>query len=226
MTQLARMLTLIITTLAATLYGQTTDAIVVDQYRLGHLEAATPADTDTVQSIVEWRASSPLIDYAVSGQHVWFTGVPGTYTLTQDVLTITVQLTDDGKFQRFRVSRDSRTVPITIRGQAPTPPTPTTPVDPSTKKISRVTYVFEKDTTTIPRPVALALQKLNAQGIMATEFEEDTRDGTDSIPDQYAIPLAAAQQAGLPALVVQSHFEVVRVVKSPTTEQQVLEAAK
>jgi hypothetical protein len=95
------------------------------------------------------------------------------------------------------------------------------------KKVTMVTYVYEKDQTSVPRPVSLALQQLNAGGsIVATEFEEDTVDGTGDIPDQYKIALAEARQSGLPALVVQAGNSVVRVIKDPKTAESVLEASK
>lgn len=221
-----RKLVFIAAVLTAPLHAQQRDQIVIDRDKLGHLLAETPEQTDTVQSLVDWRASSPLLDFAVHGAHVCFAGPPGSYVLMRDVTTITIELDEQQRFRRFRVDRQTRGTEITIRGvQTPVPSDPA-PVDPTPKKITRVTYVFEKDSHHVPRPVALALQRLNAAGIMASEFEEDTLDGSGRIPEQYAIPLAAAQQAGLPALVVQSHFAVVRVLKNPQTETEVMEAAK
>lgn len=106
------------------------------------------------------------------------------------------------------------------------PPTDPPPVDPNPGKIDRVTYVYEKDANITPRPVAYALQRLNTEyvAVVATEFEEDTLDGTGDIPDQYKVALEAARKAGLPALVIQAGAKVVRVVKDPKTEQQVMDA--
>lgn len=122
---------------------------------------------------------------------------------------------------------------VTIGVVEPAPPGPSDPpptdppVDPE-KKTTRVTYVFEKDQKNTPRPVAAALQRINASGsgVVATEFEEDTTDGDGQVPDQYKVALEAARKAGLPALVVQSGDTVLRVVKDPTTEAAVLEALK
>lgn len=122
----------------------------------------------------------------------------------------------------------------------PTDPTdPTPPVDPS-KKVTQVTYVFEKDQTAVPRQVSLALRRINVESsgsVVATEFEEDsTVDGTPNgrVPSQYKIALEAAIKEGpdpattadVPVLVVQSGTTVLRVIKAPTTEEQVMEAAK
>lgn len=93
-------------------------------------------------------------------------------------------------------------------------------------KPTAVTYVYEKDDSVVPSPVAAALDKLNRQGIMATRDEVDTTDGTDPVPDQYKVSRPAAVAAGLPSLVVMAGDKVLRVVKSPTTEAQVMEAAQ
>lgn len=102
------------------------------------------------------------------------------------------------------------------------------PIVPS--KVDRVTYVWEKDKTAVPRPVAAALNKINADSggkIIATELEVDTVNGQgQNPPAQYKIAHAAAVATGLPCLVVQAGDVVVRVVKDPKTLEAVLEAAK
>ena len=118
-------------------------------------------------------------------------------------------------------------VPFPEPGPGPNPNPAPNPPNPS--KVTRVTFIYEKDTHHVPRPVAFALQRINAESagsVVATEFEKDTRDGAGQVPDQYAVALEAARKVGLPALVVQAGNSVVRVVKSPTTEQAVLEASK
>lgn len=94
----------------------------------------------------------------------------------------------------------------------------------SPAKATAVTYVYEKDSTTIPPPVLAALDKLNRRGIIANPFEQNTTDGTGDVPEQYKIPLAAAKEAGLPSLVVTAGPKVLKVVKAPLTEEAVLEA--
>lgn len=91
-----------------------------------------------------------------------------------------------------------------------------------TTHATAATYVFEKDTTSIPNGVASALNTLNAKGIIATTFEEDTVDGGGQTPTQYVAPLAAAKSAGLPALVATAGTKVLKVTKNPQTEQDVL----
>lgn len=97
---------------------------------------------------------------------------------------------------------------------------------PVENKPTAVTYVYEKDETAVPAPVKAAINTLNKQGIVATLFEDDTVDGTGETPEQYKVPLAAAKEATLPALVVTAGSKVIRVVKNPKTEAEVLEAAK
>jgi hypothetical protein len=94
------------------------------------------------------------------------------------------------------------------------------------KKVTKVTYVWEKDKTAIPRPVGAALTQLNTQGILASDIEADVVDGDGQVPDQYKVAIEAAKKAGLPCLVVQAGDEVIRVLSDPKTLEAVLEAAK
>lgn len=100
-----------------------------------------------------------------------------------------------------------------------------TPAPAPAVKASAVTFVFEKDQHVVPPPVIAALNKLNRErGIIATIYDKDTVDGQGEIPEQYKAARAAALEAGLPALVVLHGKVVIRVVKNPTTEAQILEA--
>lgn len=104
------------------------------------------------------------------------------------------------------------------------PPVVVTPVDPN-NPATAATYVYEKDDTAVPVGVSTGLNRLNRErGVRATLFEEDTVDGDGDVPDQYKAALAAAQQAGLPALVVTTGDTILRVIPDPRTEQQVFEA--
>lgn len=94
------------------------------------------------------------------------------------------------------------------------------------EKVTSCTYIYEKDAGGVPPAVHAALSELNAAGLRATTFEEDTVDGTGQVPAQYVVALAAAREAGLPALVVMAGAEVKRVLKGATTKEQVLEAAR
>lgn len=93
-------------------------------------------------------------------------------------------------------------------------------------KVTAVVYVWEKDEAPMPSAVRDALDTLNRQGIIATEFEQNTKNGKGETPEQYKVPLAAAKIVGLPALIVMDGSKVIRTVKSPNSVAQVLEAAK
>lgn len=95
---------------------------------------------------------------------------------------------------------------------------------PPTVKATAATYFFDDKQHVIPSPVAAALSTLNKRGITATVHEVDTTDGDDQIPDQYKVSLPVAKEAGLPSLVVMGGEKVLRVVKEPKTEEDVIGA--
>lgn len=104
---------------------------------------------------------------------------------------------------------------------------PVVPVVVPTVSVTAATYVYEKDSTAIPSAVMVGLNRLNRERkIIATLFEEDSTDGEQQVPDQYKIAAAAANESGLPVLVVQAGDAVVRIVKDPQTAEQVWEAAQ
>lgn len=123
---------------------------------------------------------------------------------------------------RYPVSAGSAIVDVGGTITVPTEPD-TPPVD-TTTRIDRVTYVYEKDQNIAPRPVSFALHRLNTEykDVIASEFEEDSTDGTGEVPEQYKIALEAARKEGLPALVIQAGSKVVRVLKAPKTEAEVM----
>lgn len=90
----------------------------------------------------------------------------------------------------------------------------------------RVTYVYEASSTAIPPGVEVAFNKLNRQEdrkIIARLLEDPTDSG-GPVAEEDKVPLAAAKEAGLPAIVVVVNGAAVKVVKNPTTEQQVMES--
>ena len=125
-------------------------------------------------------------------------------------------------------------VRVKVSGPQPPPVTPTTPSDPATpevkppaEKVTAAVYVYEKDQGPVPPPVLSALNRLNRERqIKATTLEADAKNGTGEVPAQYRVPLAAAKEKGLPALVVTAGEKVLAVVKAPATEQAVMEAVK
>lgn len=97
---------------------------------------------------------------------------------------------------------------------------------PGATKPTAVTYVYEKDETTVPNAVLAALDKLNRQGINAANIDKDIVDGAGEVPDQFKAAIAAAKEAGLPVLVATAGDRVVRIVKDPKTEEAVLQVAR
>lgn len=92
-------------------------------------------------------------------------------------------------------------------------------------KPTAVTYVHDEKAA-LPSGVLAALDELNTKGLVATAVSDDTTDGEGQVPDQYKATIPAAKAVGIPALVVQAGERVLKTVKSPTTKEQVLEAAK
>lgn len=107
----------------------------------------------------------------------------------------------------------------------PVDPDKPPPVTPSTA--TSATYIYEKDETGVPpTPVLVGLDKINQEKkIVATTFEDPT-NSTGQVPAKLKTALAAARAAGLPALVVMSGGDLLRVVKDPKTVAQVLDAVK
>ena len=99
-----------------------------------------------------------------------------------------------------------------------------TPDAPPNAKIDRVTYVYEQTENSVPAEVLVALKQLNEKDIVATAIDQNVQNGIGETPQQYVVAVAAAKDAGLPALVVQSGDDVSQVVPDPQTTADVLEA--
>lgn len=94
------------------------------------------------------------------------------------------------------------------------------------KTATAAVYVHEKSDTPVPSSVLAAINTLNRKGIVATITDDDVTDGGGETPDQYKAAVAAAKEAGLPALVVLAGSDVLRVVKNPQSAAAVLEAVQ
>lgn len=188
---------------------------------------------------VAWRTSSAAVNTVEAGlgQHV--TAPPGEHSLYADVVTQTYTMmsvfvpdkdfpTDVTKAKPavikipLTLSRETLTWKFTVVSvSTTTSPQTITPIATPTA----ATYVYEKDDGPVPAPVQAGINRLNREKkVIASVFEDDTKDGASDVPDQYKVPLAAAQKAGLPALIVTAGAVVVKVVKEPKTEQAVFEA--
>lgn len=94
------------------------------------------------------------------------------------------------------------------------------------QKPTLVIYFYEKDQNGVPPYVQSALNKINRLGINATIYEKDSTDGLNRVPPEYKPSLEEALKKGLPVLVVMAGDKVITAIKSPSTEAQILEAAK
>lgn len=102
----------------------------------------------------------------------------------------------------------------------PAIPPPETKPAPATPGMA-VTYVY-KSRTPVPGEVLAGLNRINREkGIRATLCDDDPQDGTNDIPDQYKLAVAAAREKGLPSLVIVAEGKVVKVVPDPKTEAEV-----
>jgi hypothetical protein len=141
----------------------------------------------------------------------------------------TVRYSPIGKDEVYRkVVVSGGTAPRPPPAKPVTPVKPDVPLDPNTK-VTAVTYVYEKDQNGIPNHVSTALNKINRESnyaIVATIFEDDSTNGPGSVPAQYKAAYEAAKKEGLPVVVVTAGDKVLRSVKAPKTEAEILEAAK
>lgn len=120
---------------------------------------------------------------------------------------------------------------LLLLGGAPSLPLPTVswPTLPSIPSIieqaTAAVYVYEKDDGPVPAEVSSGLDKLNRERkVLAVLFEDDTLDGDGQVPEQFKPALHAAKEAAIPSLVVLSGTSVIRVVRSPKTEAEIVGA--
>ena len=146
---------------------------------------------------------------------VW--AAPGTYYVRCDVI-------DWNAKKASKVRKKFTVGPAPVPTPQPNPTPQPTPIQAATA----VTYIYEKDQNSVPPQVLSGLNRLNReQGIVATIFEVDTKDGTGDTPEQYKVPVAAAKTAGLPTLVTTGkERQVLRVIRNPKSEAEVMEAVK
>ena len=165
------------------------------------------------------RINKADLRVAEGGKRADFVGAPGWYAVIQwpaedaEASVLVVEMLPAGP----------RPPPVDPDKPPPVDPDKPPPRPPATS----ATYVYEKDDTVPPTPVVVAFDKINREKkIIADFFDDDTTDGTGQTPQRYKAAVAAARAAGLPALVLLNGDVVVRVVKNPKTEVEVLEAIK
>jgi len=211
--------------------GGPATANVGQELRLS-VDGLTPPDLNTpdgLKAVVAWSSKlTVVVDSPTDSEAVVESDI--ALNLTGSVkLRLTFSAAKGGTY--VVVLLDGNAVRVATKrivvGPAVPMPKPDPVVDPSVK-VTAVTYVYEKDQSAVPRPVQAALNKLHAAGggVVASLFEDDAVTGLGTVPKQYAVALKAAREAGLPALVVTAGDVVLRVLKAPTTEAEVLEASK
>lgn len=89
---------------------------------------------------------------------------------------------------------------------------------------TKATYVYEQRAGSVPSPVLAALDKLNRSGITASPVDQHVTSGKGPVPVQFVVAFEEAKKAGIPCLVVEYSTGPPKVVKAPTTAEQVLEA--
>lgn len=120
--------------------------------------------------------------------------------------------------------------PPVVKPETPVnPQTPVSPTNPS--RVTRVTYLFEKDNNPVPAAVLKGLISLNgtdanaASYVFASYFEIDGTAGDGDVPTQYKKAVEVGKDS-IPCLVVENKDGTTKVIKNPKTEADVLNAVK
>ena len=105
-------------------------------------------------------------------------------------------------------------------------PPETSPPATTIQAIDRLTYVYEKDEGGVPSAVLAALSalELSDASVRVSVFEDDTTDGDGQVPEQFKSAKAAAEKHGSPCVVSEASGQVIAVVLSPRTKDDVLKA--
>ena len=89
-----------------------------------------------------------------------------------------------------------------------------------------VAVVYESSETIPPPYVTGALGSLQADGLQTRIFDKDVVTGTGQVPEYLRNAIREATKNGLPALVVLSKGNVIKVQDLPKTESKIIEAKK
>jgi len=96
----------------------------------------------------------------------------------------------------------------------------------SFSKADTVCVVYESSETIPPPYVTGALGGLQADGLQTRIFDKDVVTGTGQVPEYLKNAIDEATKNGLPALVVLSKGNVIKVQDLPKTESEIIEAVK
>ena len=89
-----------------------------------------------------------------------------------------------------------------------------------------VAVIYESSDTIPPPYVTGALGSLQADGLQTRIFDKDVVTGTGQVPEYLKNAIIEATNNGLPALVVLSKGNVIKVQDLPKTESDIIEAVK
>ena len=89
-----------------------------------------------------------------------------------------------------------------------------------------VAVIYESSDTIPPPYVTGALGSLLADGLQTRIFDKDVVTGTGQVPEYLKNAINEATKNGLPALVVLSKGNVIKVQDLPKTESEIIEAVK
>ena len=96
----------------------------------------------------------------------------------------------------------------------------------SSCQLSAVAVIYESSDTIPPPYVTGALGSLQADGLQTRIFDKDVVTGTGQVPEYLKNAINEATKNGLPALVVLSKGNVIKVQDLPKTESEIIEAVK
>lgn len=179
--------------------------------------------------LVPKQPEGMVIPNALTNQLILLLGTQEEYRGTYSVVIIGG---DALRVIPLTIGTGTGPAPVVVVPPGPVPPGPIPPgpdpppvVVPS--KATHAVYVYEKDQHVSTPGVRAGLNRLNREfGIEAVELDVDVTTGHGKIPEKYKLPFSTAKESGLPALVVMGGGKVIRVVKDPKTEAQVMEAVK
>tara|TARA_R100000315_G_C5213098_1_gene126855 strand:- start:751 stop:1122 length:372 start_codon:yes stop_codon:yes gene_type:complete len=89
-----------------------------------------------------------------------------------------------------------------------------------------VAVIYESSDTIPPPYVTGALGNLQADGLQTRIFDKDVVTGAGQVPEYLKNAIDEATKNGLPALVVLSKGNVIKVQDLPKTESEIIEAVK
>jgi hypothetical protein len=85
-----------------------------------------------------------------------------------------------------------------------------------------VVVVYESSEMPLPTQTYDARPKIEEAGHEFRVVDDDVEDGDGQMPDELKLAIPAAREHGLPALVVQSGDEILKVLDLPETAEEII----